>query len=44
MSEYLFASYYICCGMKPLAGDMAAECGSTSKDNAGIDAYGIAAE
>jgi len=44
MSEYLFASYYICCGVKPLARDTAAECGSTSKDNAGSDLYRIAAE
>ena len=37
--EYRFASYYICCGMKPLARDMAAECGGTSKDDPGIDVY-----
>jgi ubiquinone/menaquinone biosynthesis C-methylase UbiE len=45
MSECLFASYYICCGIKPLVGGMTTECRSASNDNADIDdKYRIAAE
>jgi SAM-dependent methyltransferase len=45
MREYLFASYYICCGMKPSVGDTATECEGASRDIANMDdAYRIAAE
>jgi demethylmenaquinone methyltransferase/2-methoxy-6-polyprenyl-1,4-benzoquinol methylase len=45
MTEWLFGSYYICRGMKPLAGSVATECGSALNDNADIDdSYRIAAE
>jgi hypothetical protein len=45
MREYLFASYYICCGMKPSVGDTATECEGASRDNANMDdAYRITAE